>query len=658
METANRTRNILVISHNPVLATITRTAAGESISVTCAVSESEGLNKIRELRPDIIILGPLYAPEAVSKLYADLRQGWISHHASLLVIEINPADNTHRILSDENLVMRIGDQAFLKGSDGPFLPAGRLLPGLQEILARKLQQRENKFKNAMLNPDRFCLVWEQIPGPGAFELRQELVLENARRAARSRMVCAISITDNPGGNPAIATDILCAEIRKSGIEPLVHIAFRDRSRNQAESLLFQLAALDINNVLMLTGDYPSNLGFKGRSKPVFDLDSVNGLRLVAEMNRGLERDILRKPIRLAPTNFFAGAAFSPFKQMEAEVMGQFYKLQKKIEAGADFVITQVGYDARKLQELQMWLKNQEHPIPALASVYVLSYPVAKSMRDNNIPGCVVTEKLLSRMAAEFEAKDKGKQARLDRAAKMFAVVKGLGFKGAYISGQALPFDSVEYIVAKGNELAPNWMDLLPDFDYPQENGFYFFEQDAATGLNTTVQACKAQTPARPAIYLLSRLVHALVFEPKSLLFKPVQRLMQFIDSSRIAQKLFHWLERWSKSTLYACKDCGDCALFDAAYLCPVSQCPKDQRNAPCGGSFHGWCEVYPGEKLCIWVKAYHRLKSQNKEDEIGKYLVPPCNWELYQTSSWINYFLGRDHSSKLRGIEPPAGKKS
>ena len=138
----------------------------------------------------------------------------------------------------------------------------------------------------------------------------------------------------------------------------------------------------------------------------------------------------------------------------------------------------------------------------------------------------------------------------------------------------------------------------------------------------------------------------------------MRRLTQFMDSSRIAYRVFHFFERCSKTTLYACKDCGDCALFDAAYLCPVSQCPKDQRNAPCGGSYHGWCEVYPGEKLCIWVRAYQRLKAQNKEDEIGKYLVPPCNWELWQTSSWINYFLGRDHSSKLRGIEPPAGKKS
>jgi methylenetetrahydrofolate reductase (NADPH) len=313
--------------------------------------------------------------------------------------------------------MGVGDFTFLAGTAGTFLAAENLLPELSKTIARKLSERENRLKRAMLNPDKFCLVWEQIPGPGAFETRQETVLENARKAARSEKVCAISITDNPGGNPAIATDILCAEIRKTGIEPLVHIAFRDRSRNQAESLLFQLAALDINNVLILTGDYPSSLGFTGKSKPVFDLDSVNGLRLVAEMNRGMEREILRKRTRLAPTDFFAGVAFSPFKQMEAEVMGQYYKMKKKIAAGADFVITQVGYDARKLHEFQLWLRIHGYVIPAMASIYVLSYPVAQAMHANNIPGCVVTRKLLERIASEFESADKGKQARLDRAAR-------------------------------------------------------------------------------------------------------------------------------------------------------------------------------------------------------------------------------------------------
>jgi methylenetetrahydrofolate reductase (NADPH) len=651
MKSANQRRRILVIGASGELKELAEKAAGQMAEIVFAQNGIEGLGKIRELRPDIIILGSLNSPEEVWQLYAEIRGGWISHHASLLVVEMNAEENSCRILGDENIATRIGEHVLSEGAAGLFFPADQLVPKLQLAISEQLGHRENRFRNAMLDPDRFCLVWEQIPGPGAFEMRQELVLENARRAARSGIVCAISITDNPGGNPAIATDILCSEIKKAGIDPLVHIAFRDRSRNQAESLLFQLAALDINNVLILTGDYPSNLGFKGRSKPVFDLDSVNGLRLIAEMNQGLERDILRKPVRLAPTDFFAGVAFSPFKQMEAEVMGQFYKMRKKIEAGADFAITQVGYDARKLQEFRVWLSSRERKVPALASVYVLSFPVAKTMHQNHIPGCVVTTALLNQLAAESENKDKGKQARLDRAAKMFAVVKGLGYKGAYISGQGLPFENVEYIVAKGNDLLPRWMDLVGEFDYPQENGFYYYKRDAATGLNTTVPARRTQRPIRPPTYIVSRIIHGWVFEPRSPIFKPMRRLARSVDSSRFAYRLFYQLERWSKSTLYECKDCGDCALFDAAYLCPVSQCPKDQRNAPCGGSYHGWCEVYPGEKQCIWVRAYRRLKSHKKEDEIGKQLVPPCNWELYQTSSWINYFLGRDHSSKARGIQ-------
>jgi methylenetetrahydrofolate reductase (NADPH) len=141
-------------------------------------------------------------------------------------------------------------------------------------------------------------------------------------------------------------------------------------------------------------------------------------------------------------------------------------------------------------------------------------------------------------------------------------------------------------------------------------------------------------------------LHKYVFEPKSPLFGFMQKIMRWIDSSPSFFKIFHHIEYCSKVALYRCKDCGDCALFDIAYLCPVSQCPKDQRNGPCGGSYNGWCEVYPGKQHCIWVQAYDRLKTQGKADEIGKYIIPPCNWALWQTSSWVNYFLGRDHSNK------------
>jgi methylenetetrahydrofolate reductase (NADPH) len=344
-------------------------------------------------------------------------------------------------------------------------------------------------------------------------------------------------------------------------------------------------------------------------------------------------------------SFFAGVAFSPFKQTEAEAMGQYYKLKKKIAAGADFVITQVGYDARKLHELQWWLKTSGHNIPALAGIYVLSYPVARAMHDNNIPGCVVTDKLLAQVADESRSPDKGKVARLERAARMYAIARGVGYKGAYISGQGMTYENLEYIIGRGAELADRWRDFLPEFDYPQKDGFYYFEKDTQ-GLNSDKPAPRRQKPARPLIYLLSRAFHATVFEPDSPFFKPLRRMMRFVDASPSLRKIFHSFEFWAKVALYYCKDCGDCALFDVAYLCPVSQCPKDQRNGPCGGSFEGWCEVYPGTKQCIWVRAYRRLKSQRKEDAIGEGIVPPCNWELWQTSSWLNYFMGRDHVSK------------
>jgi len=655
MGPAAKTQRILVVGRDTGLFETARRAVATRAAVDAAADAGEAWERMAQARPDIILIGDVGSPEAAARLYGDLGEHWIARHASRLAAVPEAGGASYRILGEEDESGGIGPYALRGGSQGLRVPSGALGPELEAILARKLEGRQNRLKNALLDPGGFCTVWEQIPGPGAFEKRQAQVLDNARAAAGRGIACAISITDNPGGNPAIATDVLCAEIRRAGIDPLVHIAFRDRNRNLAESLLFQLAALDVRNILVLTGDYPSDLGYSGRSKPVFDLDSVNGLRLVREMNRGLERTILRRQTRLGATDFFAGVAFSPFKQMEAEVMGQYYKMAKKAEAGADFAITQVGYDARKLDEFLRWLRLRGYKLPVLAAVYVLSYPVARAMHDNHVPGCVVTEKLLAELAEESRGGDGGVRARLDRAAKMYAVAKGLGFRGAYVSGQNMPLEHLEYIVTRGSELAGSWRDLLGEFDYPQKDGFYLFERDDATGWNTLRPAPRAASPETPAVFTLSRAFHDLLFEPGSALFGAIRRGLERVESRPLLVRILHSVERWIKSLLYDCKDCGDCALFDTAYLCPVSQCPKDQRNGPCGGSYRGWCEVYPDTRQCVWVRAYARLKSEGKEGTIETNLVPPCDWNLWQTSSWINYFLGRDHSARSRGIRPPGG---
>ena len=68
--------------------------------------------------------------------------------------------------------------------------------------------------------------------------------------------------------------------------------------------------------------------------------------------------------------------------------------------GAGFIISQIGYDARKMQELILWLQIRGYNVPALANIYVLTYPAAKFMHDNKIPGCVVTDKLLAQLEDE------------------------------------------------------------------------------------------------------------------------------------------------------------------------------------------------------------------------------------------------------------------
>jgi len=445
------------------------------------------------------------------------------------------------------------------------------------------------------------------------------------------------------------------------MEPLVHLACRDKNRNEMESMLYGVAAEGVRNILVLSGDYPSAEAFGGTPKAVYDLDPVNALRLVQEMNRGLEQNVSGKTIRLARTDFFAGACANPFKIQEAELIPQYAKLRKKIQSGAGFLITQIGYDARKLHELLQWLKVNGFSIPVLFNVYVLPHGAARVMNANGVAGCVVTDKLLAEIEREKESTDKGKSARLLRAAKQYAIAKGMGCAGAHIGGHGVTYDMVESIIDQGEELSTDWERLLPEFDYPQKDGFYFFQKEENTGLNTAEQAARLSRSRVPLVYRFSRLAHALLFNQKSVMFRMLRPVAARMDASLRGRRAFGWWEHMAKTAMFSCQNCGDCALFDVAYICPMSQCPKQQRNGPCGGSYAGFCEKYPGERDCIWVQAYDRLKAFGEEGKIEDHLVPPCNWQLSDTSSWLNFYLGRDHTAIRLGITAPAprvgGKK-
>jgi len=512
----------------------------------------------------------------------------------------------------------------------------------------------NRFQESLAVPGKMSVTWELIPGRGARETLLEGALQAAERVAKEGRIDAVTLTDNPGGNPAMLADYLAQEILKMGVEPLVHFTCKDRNRNQIESQLYVLDRVGVRNLLVMTGDYPVS-GFLGRPAPVFDLDPINILKLIAEMNHGLSYPGPKGMVTHNPSHFYAGAAVSPFKATEAEQMVQYFKLKKKLAAGARFVVTQLGYDARKFHELMLFMRQNDLNVPVVGNIYILTYGAAKQMNANKVPGCVVPDKLLAEYEREKSLPDKGVEARLLRAAKMYAFMKGMGFKGVHIGGHGVRYEHVLEVIDRGEELSNRWEEFIPEFDYPHPGGFYLYERDGKTGLNT---GKLVELKGRPLdskvgfVYRLSRFMHKLMFEPGRNMFGMMRGLSSRVNGSAF-EKAFHRMEHLSKVVLYDCRDCGDCALIDVAYNCPMSRCPKYQRNGACGGSRDGWCEVHPGERQCVYVKAYARLKKYGEEKALDGAIVPPCNWDYYQTSSWLNFYLGRDHSAGRFGLNKP-----
>lgn len=502
----------------------------------------------------------------------------------------------------------------------------------------------SNFERALKNPEVLCISWEQVPGRWS-RRGYEVIIENALQAAKGGRIHAVSVTDNPGGRPSLPAAPASIEIKKAGIEPLVHLATRDRNRNEMESLLYGLQEAEISNLLVMSGDYPSASGFKGRAKPVFDLDSVQTVRLVQELN-------LRMAIPTADEHqadqavFFPGVVISPFKLLEAELMGQYMKLEKKIAAGAQFVILQTGYDTRKWHEVLQWLRTRQYAIPVIATVQVLTYSVASAMSRNLIPGCRAADKIMAEVSKEGDNPDKGRKASLMRAAKMYAIAKGMGFSGVHIGGFNLSYEMVDFIIEKGEELYPNWPVFISEFDDPQDKGFYLFSKDPHTGLNSDIELPRKKPGKPPFSYQIHRMIYSLFSNSKSPLYKLTQALCRWLDHTTWAKNVFKRIEYVSKAAVFNCQDCGDCALPEMAYLCPMANCPKNQRNGPCGGSQDGWCEVYPREKGCVWVQVYERLKASREDSNWASYILPPQKWELYHTSSCINLYLKRDHHAE------------
>jgi methylenetetrahydrofolate reductase (NADPH) len=504
---------------------------------------------------------------------------------------------------------------------------------------------QKSFRTSVLDPNQFVITLELVPGPQSSGQSVNTLKAIAEDALKDGRISAVSITDNPGGNPSLSPDALGREILDLGMDVIVHCTCRDLNRAGLESRLLQLARMGMENILALTGDY-SGKGFGGQGSPVFDLDSVTLICLLHALN---ERRGFRRPavIKAGHEGFFVGCAVSPFKSTEAECFTQYSKLRLKAGVCADFIITQLGYDARKFQELLQMQRLLGVELPVLGTVYVLTPRAAYSIYSGKVPGAVVTRPLLDRVIAEGIDEATARGSAIERSARLAAVLKGLGYRGIHLSGIYRSFKIVDKVVSRLGEIGDRWQEFLPEFDLPQPNGFYIFEK-ARDGncLSTDLIAPRRGRcgPLEKAHFQALRALHELFFRLDAPPAPIYRNLAALFDRSPLGRFLVRAVEDPAKALLLSCKRCGDCVIEHLAFLCPESKCPKYLRNGPCGGSLEGQCEVYP-DRPCVWVRSYNRLASVDQADSLGTRCVPPRMWELNGSSSWLNFFLGRDHQT-------------
>lgn len=503
------------------------------------------------------------------------------------------------------------------------------------------EKKRARFRDSLIDPDDFTLTFELVPGRSGRSKAYDRTLTLARQLAEDGRLRAVSITENAGGHPALSPEVLGSEIQSMGLDVIIHLSCKDKNRNQMESLLYAWDRANLNNLLVVSGDYPQ-VGYRGDPKPVFDLGSVQVLDLLAGMNRPISEG---SAIPLPPTSFLKGVAVSPFKRLEAEQMMQYYKLSRKVTAGADYVITQVGYDARKFDELLRYMRQQELEVPVLGNVFIPNLPVVEIMHQGGIPGCVIPDHLYAEMKREGESEDRGRRARLLRGAKLLAVLKGLGYAGAHIGGPGITHADFDFLVTEFARLAPNWHECLAELEYWFDDGFYYFHKDEETGLNSPEPAARNRSRPLSLSWRLANVIHEAAFEPTGILYEPMRKGCLSLADTRLANA-FGNLEHLLKFIAFRCRNCGDCTLAELAFLCPQSGCAKNLLNGPCGGSRDGWCEVYPGKRRCLYVRVYERLKRVGRDQEMRCGFIPPRDWSLNETSSWINFFRGCDHTGK------------
>jgi len=272
------------------------------------------------------------------------------------------------------------------------------------VLGRKLAAREF-LVTVELDPPRGHTVEKLVQGA---------------KLLRERGVDIVDINDGSLGRVRMAVLPTALLIRDAtGLDINMHFTCRDRNLMGIQGDLLGAHALDVRNILAMTGD-PPRAGDYSNATAVFDVDGVGLIEILRRMNEG--QDATGSSIG-EPTSFYVGAALNPAAEDVAREIDRFHR---KVQAGARWVQTQPVYD---LAELDRFLEQAGgSPVPVLVGILPLHSARHAEFLHNEVPGITIPEPIRRRLR---EAGDHALRAGIEMAQELVRAVRQR-YAGAYL----------------------------------------------------------------------------------------------------------------------------------------------------------------------------------------------------------------------------------
>lgn len=476
-----------------------------------------------------------------------------------------------------------------------------------------------------------------------FEVGIGPVVELSERAKGDSRIHAIAVTDRVKSDDDHDPVRVAQRVAEaSGKVPTVHLAGKDRERAGVLDGLARAKAAGLENLLLITGDKVKSLPGDRR---VRYYDSVNMIADARQMS----------------DTFHIAAAVSPFKYREEELLNQYLKMAKKERAGADYFITQVGWDMLKLKELAAYRRRRGLTAPVIAGLMLLTVGRARYIRAHKLAGIHITDELQALLEAEALQPDKGIAAAYHRLALQIVGLKRLGYAGFQLTGMH-QFEKLDQLLRLAHELAGQfrteaawweawWAEMSgpdgrPIVMAPRDPLYLYRELGEPGGwkvfLDSLTPRDLAGVPApsreMQRFRALDR-VDRVVFKEGSPGAAILGTLARLVPPGSALDKGLHQVERWVKEPIVGCETCGVCRLPHTMFVCPET-CPKGLSNGPCGGTSDNTCEF--GDRECIHNQKYRLAKATGRIGELESVLIPAVEPARRGTCSWTSHFRGED----------------